>query len=213
MIRLTWFGHAAVGLEGEDARGRARAILIDPYEPGGFGGLMGYPPIDFKPDTILISHLHSDHAHVAPFPEARVLGPEQWAARAWDEALALEAVEVDHDAFGGRLRGGTSWMLRLRLGGVTVLHGGDVGASPTAEALEPLRGVELAILPCGGFYTVDATEAVELTLRLGARRVLPLHTRTPWCALPHLADGAGFAARLPAVEVLRVARGEAVEVE
>jgi len=204
-LEVHFFGHAAVGLIGTDAQGHRRAVLLDPYEPGGFGGLMGYGPILFTPDVILHSHGHADHAHVAPFPGCPVLGPLAFArlgtddatAAAWADQLALSALCVDHDAWDGSTRGGQTWMVALTLSGVRVVHSGDVGELPPQERLDSLAadGVDLFFAACGGFYTLGGAEASELARRLGARVTIPMHTRTLRCQLSELADDASLRAR------------------
>lgn len=199
-LDIHFFGHAAFGLVGLDDDDRELAVLLDPYEPGGFGGLMGYPPIGFAPDVLLHSHEHADHAHVAPFPGRPVLGPPLFArpqhtwpepARSLAEALHLETLEVDHDAWGGTTRGGQSWMMALTLSGLRVVHAGDIGELPEQDRLDRLAtgGVDLLLLPCGGFFTLGGAEAAELARRLGARVIIPMHTRTEACRLPELDDG------------------------
>jgi L-ascorbate metabolism protein UlaG (beta-lactamase superfamily) len=36
-------------------------MITDPYEPGGFGGAIGYGPIPDEADIVLVSHDHGDH--------------------------------------------------------------------------------------------------------------------------------------------------------
>lgn len=212
-MHLTFFGHAAVGLEAEHSPAPGARLLFDPFEAGGFGGQIGYPPIDFDPDAIFLTHHHLDHSHTAPFPRAARLGPADYAARRPDlrrvapdqraarpssqaieaDALAqrwgLCAMEVHHDAWGGRLRGGQSWMLRVRVDGLNVVHVGDIGELPSPARLtqwlndEP---VDLLLVTCGGYFTLGPAESHELALRLNARVTIPIHTAGSACTLPHM---------------------------
>lgn len=191
---LTLFGHAAVGLTAERTPWPGHRLLFDPYEPGGFGGKMAFPPIDFDPDDILVTHLHLDHCHTAPFPRARLTTPDTLpgGAPGLPEALALDSLEVDHDAFGGRTRGGTSHVLAVSVDGLRVVHLGDIGELPAPERLDGLTGgapIDVLLLTCGGFFTVGPSEAAELALRLGARLVVPIHHADARCGLPHLHAG------------------------
>jgi L-ascorbate metabolism protein UlaG (beta-lactamase superfamily) len=202
-MELRLFGHAAVGIRPEESP--QASILIDPYEPGGFGGQLAYAPIDFAPDVILITHRHADHAHTAPFPGAPVLGPEDFAAGAplppW-----LRVARVAHDPYEGRLRGGWSWCLALRVDGLLLVHLGDIGECPPQETLDALTQgdpVDVLLATCGGFYTIGATQADELALRLRARLTIPIHHRTAACALPHLRGPEGLIARFGAATPAR----------
>ncbi len=196
---LEHFGHAALGLTARLLPVAGHRILFDPYEPGGFGGLMGYPPIDFDPDDLLITHDHLDHCHAAPFGRARVFFPQRDQGDAEIvRALSIRSLKVDHDAWLGRLRGGSSWMLRVIVDGLSVVHTGDIGALPEPDALDALNEgepVDVLLLACGGYYTIGPAEAHELALRLQARLIVPIHFGTGRCALPHLAPVDDFLAR------------------
>jgi len=39
-------------------------VLTDPYEPGGFGGAVGYKGIEEWVDLVTVSHDHADHNYV-----------------------------------------------------------------------------------------------------------------------------------------------------
>ena len=194
-LEITFFGHAALGLVGRDARGQERRILLDPFQTPSFGGLFCYDPIAFEPDTILVSHHHPDHDHVRPFAPGHLVLPADWAqleARrrhsAALDSLELAGLLVDHDAFDGKIRGGQSWMMALTLGGRRILHSGDIGELPTQERLRALETppVDIFFVTCGGYYTLGASEAAELARRIGATLTLPFHARTSRCALPGL---------------------------
>lgn len=188
-MNLRFFGHAAVGLTPSPGAGLP-SVLLDPYQPGGFGGQIGYGPIDFDPGLILITHEHLDHNHCAPFPGAPRLGPEHWALGSWpDHGLRLRALRVAHDACGGQRRGGHSWCLSLRMEGMQVVHLGDIGETPPQDQLERLTGgepVDVLLATCGGHFTIGAWQAAEVALRLRARLIVPIHYRTAGCTLPHM---------------------------
>ena len=40
-----------------------------------------------------------------------------------------------------------------------------------------LGQIDLALLPCGGTYTMDVPEAIEATLSIKPRVVIPMHSR------------------------------------
>ncbi len=194
---VTFFGHAAVGLVAERAPRPDFRVLIDPYEPMGFDGRMTYPAIAgrFTPDVVLVTHNHPDHAHTNPWPDAPV-GTPQHAI----DALPVEWTVCDHDGFGGQLRGGTTGVARFELDGLHIVHTGDLGELPDPETLARWRPCELLFVAAGGYYTLGASEVAELSRRLQPAATIPIHTRTPYCALPHMSGTEGLLARLPTVE-------------
>ncbi len=191
-MQLRFFGHAAVGLIAHKTPVPGACALIDPFEPGGFGGAMGYGPIDFKPDTLFLTHRHLDHCHTAPWEgSAQVIDASDPAQRRTTaaERWELRTLQVAHDGFDGRLRGGHSQMLCLKVDGLTVVHTGDIGELPAPEALESLTAgepIDVLLLTCGGYYTLGPLEAHELALRLAARVIVPIHFAHDACALAHL---------------------------
>ena len=59
----------------------------------------------------------------------------------------------------------------LRLEGVRVYIAGDTDATPEAAAVR----CEIALLPIGGKYTMDASEAAALANRIRPQLVIPIH--------------------------------------
>ncbi len=197
-MELHFFGHAAVGLHCHSTQ---QKILIDPYEPGGFGGLIGYSPMDFQPDLICLTHEHLDHAHIAPFPQATVLGPTDytnWPQQKTTKPCKINTLRVAHDAFEGTLRGGHSWCLLFTFDDLRILHLGDIGECPPQHALDHLtqgEPVDILLATCGGYFTIGADQAAELSRRLQARVTIPIHYRTEACTLPHMVDMEGMRVR------------------
>jgi len=56
-------------------------------------------------------------------------------------------------------------------------HLGDLGCELTAEEIEELRGLDLLMIPIGGFYTIDAAQAKKLVDRIQPKVVIPMHYR------------------------------------
>jgi len=59
-MKVKWYGHAAFLI----TSGQGMKIITDPYEPGGFGGAIGYGPIPDEADIVLVTHDHGDHNYV-----------------------------------------------------------------------------------------------------------------------------------------------------
>ena len=67
-IKLTWFGHAALGLEIGGYK-----LLVDPYFTGNAAASVN--PDTLSPDFILITHGHTDHFGSARDLRARTGAP------------------------------------------------------------------------------------------------------------------------------------------
>ncbi len=172
-MRIDFFGHAACALTSNSG---AR-LLIDPYEPGGFGGKISYPEIHGDFEAVVCTHDHLDHnaVHaVKPVAPPRVeegkVGP-----------FLIERIRLDHDEYRGQRRGGTTDALMIHVDGLCILHLGDVGQAPNGQW--PIAHCDVLLVPIGGFFTIGAFQAREWIRRSGARLTIPIHYHTASCDL------------------------------
>lgn len=173
-VELRFLGHACVLL-----RAGGQSLLVDPYNPGGFGGRMGYRPVPYAADAVVCSHGHADHCAIDDLPNR----PQVLEPPARFGPFAIDAVCAWHDEYEGRRRGGAVAILEIAVGGLRIVHLSDVGHSPTPGLVERLRAPDVLVVPVGGFYTIGAAQADEWCRRLGARLVVPVHYRTEACGL------------------------------
>ncbi len=171
---LRYYGHACFGLnaiDGVQHTPTGSRFVIDPYPADGFGGRLALAPLPDHFDFAVCSHEHADHSAVHELRARRVHPPDS------ADGVVIDAHRVFHDEYGGRLRSGSSNMLRLRCGGVTVIHAGDIGERPTGAALRWLREspVDALIVPVGGFFTLGPDGAAELAALVQPRFVVPCH--------------------------------------
>lgn len=176
-MKIRWLGHAAFLIESE----KGTRIITDPYESGGYGGAVGYGPIDQEADVVVVSHGHSDHSFVEGVPGSPeiVKGPGRHQAA----GIEFNGVACFHDDSNGRERGKDT-MFVFEVDGITVCHTGDLGHQPTDEQLKSLGRVDVLLVPVGGMYTIDAAEATRLAQRLSAKVVIPMHFQTDKCTFP-----------------------------
>ena len=52
---------------------------------------------------------------------------------------------------------------------------GDIGCDLTDEQYALLKGVDVLMIPVGGFFTIDAAAARKMADRIGARVTIPMH--------------------------------------
>jgi L-ascorbate metabolism protein UlaG (beta-lactamase superfamily) len=60
----------------------------------------------------------------------------------------------------------------FELGGLTVYHAGDTGRVPEMANLGP---IDVALLPIGGTYTMDETEAADAVNDVRPKVAVPIH--------------------------------------
>ena len=93
--------------------------------------------------------------------------------------------------------------------GTTVYHAGDTGVFASMQLFAELYGIDVALLPIGGCFTMDAAQAAVALRLLNPRIAIPMHYKT----FPFLAQSAkGFVdaarAKAPRVKVVELNPGE-----
>lgn len=207
-MRVTWWGHATVGIEESGVR-----LLTDPVLGDRVAHLRrrrGPRPTVTEPDAVLVSHLHADHLHLASIrrlpPTTRLVVPAGAAAligRGLGAAAAARCVEVAagdrtdingvrvtavpafHDGSRGPWSRHRAPALgyRIESDATTTWFAGDTGLF---DGMRDLGPVDLALVPVGGWGpTLGAghlgpREAAEAVRRCGAAWAVPVHYGTLW---------------------------------
>ena len=157
MIKVTWFGHSCFRLEcGE------HSIVIDPYK-----GVPGYPPLQVSAGRALKSHDHGDHAYLEA---VRIVEEPD------DNPFVIRTMDCWHDDRQGELRGANRITI-FEAEGIKIAHFGDIGQELSPEMLEKLKGLDAALIPVGGFYTIDGAGAARLMEAIDPAVTIPMHYR------------------------------------
>ena len=175
--RFTWFRQSAFRWRDEDL-----TVYIDPW------GTTGDPPADL----ILITHAHFDHFQieeierllkpgteiVAPADVAKeisgdvnAVGPGDSLEVAGVKVQAVPAYNIAPDRLDKHPKANNWVGFVLELGGSTYYHAGDTDHLPELESLR----TDVAFVPIGGTYTMDAREAGGLVRALSPQLAVPMH--------------------------------------
>ncbi len=179
-MKLKWLGHASWKI-----KAAGKTIYIDPYQ-GDY---------DEKADIILVTHSHFDHCDVnkikmirrddtliiAPEDCVQKIGPPVETLKPGEKKtvndIVVEAVEAyNYKRF--RSPGnpyhpkgfGVGYLIHAE--GKTIYHAGDTDFIPE---MKQLKGIDVALLPSGGTYTMDNEEAAEAALAMEPRIAVPMH--------------------------------------
>ena len=199
-MKIKYLGHAAFLITTADGR----KIVTDPYEPGGFGGAIGYGALEEAADFVTVSHEHADHNYVEMVP-----GNPTVISRAAEErhnGILFRALRTHHDASRGAERGANVVRV-IEADGISVCHLGDLGHTLSPEDATALGALDILLVPVGGTFTVDAKGATAVVNRLRPCIAIPMHYRTPKVSLD-IAPVDGFLAGK-----LRVRRVEGSELD
>lgn len=175
-LKLTWYGQSAFRL---DTPGGAVAIM-DPVPDG-----MGYTMPKAKADVVTVSHEHFDHIAVDKVTGGpKVLRGLLPGGKGWtpiDETVSdmkIHAVGTWHDGDKGRQRGLNSVFV-FETAGMRIAHLGDLGHLLTDEQRKAIGPVDVLLVPVGGHFTIDTSEALAVIEQLQPRRVvIPMHFKT-----------------------------------
>lgn len=176
-MKLKYLGHAAFELDLSDGR----SIVFDPYESGSYDGALAFGPIEGPHDIAIVSHDHPDH---------RFEGVISRADTVWDKAGEIEiggvritSIPTFHDESEGSERG-TNLISIVEADGVRVAHLGDLGHMITKSDVPALEGVDVMIIPIGGYFTIDAATAKAVVEEFSPKIVVPMHYKSEKCGFP-----------------------------
>ena len=79
-----------------------------------------------------------------------------------------------HDKKEGQERG-NNILYKIEVDDISILHCGDLGFVPNDKFINKIGGVDILMVPVGGFYTIDADEAIVLMKRIEPSIVIPMH--------------------------------------
>jgi L-ascorbate metabolism protein UlaG (beta-lactamase superfamily) len=171
---IRWLGHAGFMLKGR------RIIYIDPYQ-------LQFPDVG---DMILITHDHADHCSpddvkwlrkgstviVAPAScatkfqgDIRVVEPGHSLQIKGVQVETVPAYNPDKD-YHPQDAGGVGYVVTT-VEGLRVYHAGDTGLIPEMEQIQ----ADVALLPVGGTYTMEAKEAAQAANLIKPRLAIPMH--------------------------------------
>jgi L-ascorbate metabolism protein UlaG (beta-lactamase superfamily) len=172
--KIVWLGHASIRIEGE------KIIYVDPWE------LESEQP---KADIILITHSHHDHLSGEDVdkirgPETAIFAPPDCAGqlpsgyhpvspgqRETVDGVEIEAVPAYNTEKQFHLRS-SNWVgYIVRMGGERIYLAGDTDYVPEMEKIK----AEVAIVPVGGTYTMDAAEAARAVNKIKPELAIPIH--------------------------------------
>jgi L-ascorbate metabolism protein UlaG (beta-lactamase superfamily) len=176
--RFTWFKQAAYRWDGD-----GRTVYIDPW---------GVPEDAPKADAIFITHAHDDHFQPEEIqrlqgPETQIVAPRDIAGElsgnvqavapgdqfeaAGVKGQAVPAYNIVEDRLDKHPKE-KGWVgFVLQLGDHSYYHAGDTDHLPELESLD----AQVALVPIGGTYTMDASEAAGLVRAMAPELAVPMH--------------------------------------
>ena len=166
-MEITYLGHASFKL-----KAKSITVVTDPYGPLTLKSK--FPEV--VADVVTISHEHKDHSFATGVGGTPLIisGPGEYEIK----GVRILGLKTYHDEKMGKERGKNT-VYQIKIGGLSVVHCGDLGHKFSDSQIELLDEVDILIIPVGGKFTLAAKEAVEVIARLEPSIVIPMHYKTP----------------------------------
>lgn len=175
---LYWLGHASFKIKTSD-----KIIYIDPYE---------ITDVE-KADIVLITHPHYDHLSILDLqkittPETIILGTVDCTSKfagkitskyeiiSPDMKKNIKGIEIEivyayntNKRFHPKENGWVGYIINID--GKRIYHSGDTDLIPEMKNIK----TDIALLPIGGTYTMDAVEAAKACEEIKPKIAIPMH--------------------------------------
>lgn len=230
---IRWLGHAFV----EFTTSAGKVILFDPWAKDDGSPVCPIGTEEVKrADLVLVSHDHFDHlasaSKICKRTGALLGGPVQTVKRLVKEGI--DEKQVVNFGFGYMVGGGVEfdWAKVVSIpafhssdtacalgtivkapDGTTVYHAGDTSLFGDMALFGRLYPLDVALVPIGGVFTMDAYQASEAVKMLNPKIVVPIH----YASFPIIAKTADefiglCRQKAPQVKVVALAAGETLKI-
>lgn len=182
-VIIRWHGQSFFEIESS----RGTRIVTDPH------AIEAYGRKQVAADLVLLSHLHTDHTQLQVIEKRRggeapkiLWGLVRTGGRTgeWNpidedfKDVHVRTVGVYHDNMQGLERGKNSVFI-IQVDGLNIVHLGDLGHLLTAQQIREIGPVDVLMIPIGGVYTINGSEAKKVVAQLKPRQyILPMHYGT-----------------------------------
>ena len=187
-MKLTYLGHSAFEIETGNKK-----ILIDPF----LVKSPNYVPAGVT--DIFVTHAHSDHlgsaveiskktgakitaifelANYCSSKGAKAIGVNLggWISYPWGKVSAVPAFHSNMTPDGNY--GGCPCGFVFEIENKIIYHAGDTCLNSEMKTIGEFYQPDIAMLPIGGFYTMDIEQAVKASEWLEVSAVIPMHYNT-----------------------------------
>jgi L-ascorbate metabolism protein UlaG (beta-lactamase superfamily) len=160
---IKYIGHSSFQI-----KGKSGTVVTDPFDSKMVG--LKYPSLEA--DIITVSHEHPDHnvSNIIGGNPLLLNIPGEYEK----QGIRVTGYLSYHDNSQGKERGKNT-LFKIEMEDISVLHCGDLGHLLGEELIEEIDTVDILLIPVGGFYTINADDAVKVISKLEPSLVIPMH--------------------------------------
>ncbi|MDH7476298.1 MAG: MBL fold metallo-hydrolase [Microgenomates group bacterium] len=170
-MEIKYLGHSSFFIRSKLAGKPETRLVTDPFDPAMVG--RRFPKVEAE--IVTVSHNHADHN------QWNLVGGRplviDWPGQFEKQNIRIYGYRSYHDKKNGQERG-ENILYKIEAEGITILHCGDLGYIPEESFLDDLGEINILLVPVGGYYTIDASEAAELVKKIEPSIVVPMHYKT-----------------------------------
>lgn len=227
---ITWLGHSAFEIQTQGL-----TIFIDPWLTGNPKAAKTVDQIT-SADLVLVTHDHGDHVgqtvEICKKTGAMLLANVETAAALVAsglpkaqvvngiginiggtidfKGLKITMIQAFHSSASGSPVG---YILTLK-NGQSLYHAGDTGIFSSMALWGELFNIQVAMLPMGGIFTMDSTQAALACKLLRCKKIIPMHWGTfPILELNTKRLQEELTRRSPHTELVSLVPGGKVDIE
>jgi len=169
-MNISWLGHSCFKIS-EKIDGNEVIVVTDPYSKE-----TGLFPSKIKADIVTISHHHFDHDNME-----KVTGNIEDKAVVFDVPGEYETKKVFVTGMPSKhgdtdlKDNGDNTIFRIEMGDISIVHLGDLGLKLDEKQINELGDVDVLLVPVGGKYTLDGSQASEVVRQIEPRIIIPMH--------------------------------------
>jgi len=173
-VKIKWLGHSCFIITSYNGT----RIITDPYsvERG-----IHYSTINEDADIVLVSHDHWDHNNVSSIKGNPIIIKDSGVNIVKD--IEFKGVSTYHDSSFGKDRGPNN-IFCFCVDEINICHLGDLGHTLSQQQVADVGRVDILLIPVGGNYTINATDANNICDKLKPKLVIPMHFKNDRCEFP-----------------------------
>ncbi len=167
-MKIAWYGQSCFKLLVKTNNGDKITVIIDPFSKD-----IGLTPPRGNADIVIVSHDHYDHNNVKSISGEPFIidSPGEYDVK----KIFIRGIYSHHDAFKGEKQGMNTISV-IEAEDLKVCHLGDLGQVELADSqLEKIGDIDILMIPVGGEYTINGSEAVKIINQIEPSLVIPMH--------------------------------------